>query len=344
MHIGAALMSALGMMILILDAKTAISGATEGISLCISTVIPSLFPFFLLSILLTGSMSGVRISLLHPLCRLLKIPESAGSIWIIGLLGGYPTGAQSIALACQKGNLSKIDASRMIAFCNNAGPAFIFGIGAVIFEDVWICLMLWLIHILSALIVGIMTPANKEQNGTIATPSSISLTQALKKALQTMALVCGWVVIFRIILAFLFRWFLWLLPEVGQTVLSGILELTNGCCMLSKTENMGMNFLLFSAFLSFGGLCVAIQTYSVTAGSGIDLSLYLPAKIAQAAVSILLCGITMSFLPPQYQCQHEPILPLFSMIVCVCYSLFAKRTKKTVAFPKVLMYNKEKSR
>ena len=39
--------AALGMLVLILDSKTALAGAREGIDLCIRTVIPSLFPFFL---------------------------------------------------------------------------------------------------------------------------------------------------------------------------------------------------------------------------------------------------------------------------------------------------------
>ena len=47
------------MLALILDGRTAIDGARQGIELCLRTVIPSLFPFFVLSILLTSSLLGM---------------------------------------------------------------------------------------------------------------------------------------------------------------------------------------------------------------------------------------------------------------------------------------------
>ena len=72
-----------GLLILILDASTAIKGVREGIDLCIRTVIPALFPFFVLSPMLTGAVTGVRI----PALRFLGCPEGAESIYLIGLLG-----------------------------------------------------------------------------------------------------------------------------------------------------------------------------------------------------------------------------------------------------------------
>jgi len=69
--------AALGIALLILDSKTALIGAQEGVTMCIQTVIPSLFPFFLFSILLTTSLMGRQIKLLTPICRLCRIPEGA---------------------------------------------------------------------------------------------------------------------------------------------------------------------------------------------------------------------------------------------------------------------------
>ena len=95
-----AIASALGMLVLILDAKTALSGAAAGVELCIRTVIPSLFPFFFLSVMLTATLVGRALPPLRWLGRLLRLPEGAECIYITGLLGGYPVGAQNIAVAC----------------------------------------------------------------------------------------------------------------------------------------------------------------------------------------------------------------------------------------------------
>ena len=65
------------MLALILDGRTAIDGARQGIELCLRTVIPSLFPFFVLSILLTSSLLGSSLIVLRPLGRLFGMPEGA---------------------------------------------------------------------------------------------------------------------------------------------------------------------------------------------------------------------------------------------------------------------------
>ena len=106
--------AALGMLILILDTKTALWGATQGIDLCIRSVIPSLFPFFLLSGILVKSLMGAKLPLLRPVGRLLGIPKGAEALLISGFLGGYPVGAKCIRDAWNRGGISKQDAERML--------------------------------------------------------------------------------------------------------------------------------------------------------------------------------------------------------------------------------------
>ena len=56
-----ALCSIVTMVILILDSKTSLAGVAEGIDLCLKVVIPSLFPFLILSTVLTESTSGMSL-------------------------------------------------------------------------------------------------------------------------------------------------------------------------------------------------------------------------------------------------------------------------------------------
>ncbi len=321
---------AVGMLILILDTKTALLGAKEGIELCLGTLIPSLFPFFIMSMLLTGSVLGQRLKVLAPLERLLRIPRGAGVLVAIGMLGGYPVGAANIAQAVRAGNLSHRDGRRMLAFCSNAGPAFIFGIGSRIFGNVWVCWLLWGIHIISALIVGILTPGKGERPLPMTKGSPLPLTLALKKSVEVMALVCGWVVLMRIALAFLERWFLWLLPKVGQVFIYGIFEIANGCCALPELGNLGLQFLLCSMFLGLGGLCVALQTISVT--EGVDRRLYLPGKLTQGAISFLLAWGMQSIFPGGQQYWVQLWIPGICVIICGGYFLIGRKMQKRSSF------------
>lgn len=282
----------LGLLILILDSKTAVLGAQEGISLCLRSVIPSLFPFIMLTNLMAGALGGTTAPLLRPLGKVLGIPAGAEGIFLAGILGGYPTGAQVIHEAWKYNQLSATEARRMLGFCSNAGPAFLFGMLGPFFSSQKYLWLLWGIHILSAIIAGILLPGRN--NDTVSTISSWkpSITGSLKRSVAVIGYVCGWVVLFRVLFAFCSRWFLWLLPIEAQAAIYGLLELAGGCCSLNLVAEETLRFVICSGLLAFGGLCVAMQTASVTGSLG--LGQYLPGKLLQTISSLWLsvCIIT----------------------------------------------------
>lgn len=288
-RIWAGIGASIGMVVLILDAKTALSGARDGITLCTYTVIPSLFPFFLFSILLNHVLLSGNLRFLHPLGKLLGIPAGAEPLLLIGLIGGYPVGAQCISDAYRNKCISRADAHRMLGFSSNAGPAFIFGMGSCVFRRTEILWLLWMIHILSALIVGAVLPAKSKGKCAPVMSKSITITQALEKSVRTLASVCGWIIIFRVFMAFLSRWCLWLTRDTDQILITGLLELSNGCCALPNITSDGARFVLCATFLGFGGICVLMQTCSVTDGLG--LGMYFLGKVMQSSLSMLISGL-----------------------------------------------------
>jgi hypothetical protein len=104
-------------------------------------------------------------------------------------------------------------------------------------------------------------------------------------ALKAMGAVCGWVIIFSVIIRFLKDWVLWVFPEEFQILLCGMLELTSGCLMLREMESTAVRFLLASVMLNFGGLCVLLQTVSVT--SGLKIKNYFLGKMMQTGFAFL---------------------------------------------------------
>lgn len=293
------LLSGLAMAVMILDTKTAISGAQIGVELCIRTVVPSLFPFIILSILLTNSLTGQRIPVLRPLGKLCRIPDGGESLLLAGLLGGYPVGAQCVAQAYRTGSISKNDARRMLGFCSNAGPAFIFGMAGGLFTSAAAAWALWGIHILSALLTGMLLPGGADRQAYSAECKQTGISAALQQSLRVMAGICGWVVVFRIIIGFCHRWFLWLLPEAASIMISGILELTNGCCMLSDLNSQPLRFVLCAVMLGFGGVCVAMQTVTVTQDVGTGL--YFPGKLLQCLISFIFAILVQPLIFPEEQ-------------------------------------------
>ena len=249
------------MLLLILDSKTAMDGAADGVNICIRTVIPSLFPFFFLTKIITSSSKFFSLKFLRPIGRLCKISPGSEIFLFLGWIGGYPVGAQIMESAVIQGSLDRKSAERMLGFCNNPGPAFIFGITGLLFDKPYIPWILWAILIISTIITGMILPGQSHY-----IPNKIELKKSnyMTDALKSMATVCGWIILFRIILNILNRWILWLLPVTWQVMLTGILEISNGCLSLNIIEEPAIRFVLAATILSMGGLCVGMQTVSVS--------------------------------------------------------------------------------
>ena len=261
------------MLVLILDGKTALAGAAVGVELCLQTLIPSLVPFFVLSSMVTGSLGG-------------------GGLVLSGILGGYPVGAGNVAQAYRCGQISKSEGERLLVLCNCAGVSFLFGVIAPVLGSPGKGLALWGIYLLSVLALGLVLPKPPH---VYRQAQPITLQMALRRSISAMAGVCGWVILFRVLLAVLDRWVLWLLPDWGWVAVYGLLELSNGCLYLGILEPE-LGFLVASGMLGFGGICVMLQTAGVV--DGLSMRLYFPGKVFQSGVCMLLsAGLYPGTLP-----------------------------------------------
>ena len=314
-----------GLFVLTLDSKTALEGAHVGIDLCLKTVIPSLFPFFVLSLILLNSLNDINLILLKPLGRLCRIPPGSEGLLICAFLGGYPVGAQNIAYSFRKGLLSQSTAERMLAFCSNAGPAFIFGITSALFPHKWMPWALWIIHILSAIGVSMIIPVQEETTSKREYAKRNTSQDVILSAVRSMACVCGWVILFRVLITFFVKWTQSFLCLEMQTIIIGLLELANGCCQLESISNVSVRFVLCSAFLAFGGLCVTMQTISVT--QGLSIRTYCLGKCLQTILSIAISASIIYM-------QLIPYLTFFVFLI-----LFLKVFKKRIAFIGRSVYN-----
>ncbi len=321
--------AAILMVILILDSKTAIESARQGVQMCLTTLIPSLFPFMVLSGILTASLSGSFAVFLRPLGKLCGIPEGCEALLLTSWLGGYPVGAQCVYQGFSDGQLDRISAQRLLGFCNNAGPAFIFGMTMTAFDSGVIGWSLWGIQILSSLVTGLLLPGKKAGACRMPSNGKVDISRFIVQGVRSMAVICGWVVAARILIGFLDRWFLWMLPTEAAVIIQGALELSNGCFALKQIPSEGLRFILYSGFLSFGGLCIWMQTRSVT--GELKNNQFILGKLLQTLVSLVISSILCPLLYPQVGGDYFPLVGaavLFTLIL-----------KKVVAKERKVLYN-----
>lgn len=224
--------------------------------------------------------------LLAPLTRrVLGISGPGGTAMLLGLLGGYPVGAQTAGELVRTGAVSRQEGQRLLLFCNNCGPAFALGVAGVgCFGSLRAGALLWLIHVSAAVLTALLTRSTSSPEGRTSPSAPMSLVSAFPGAVrgagEGMLHVCGFVVFFLVLTRLLTA-----LTGLEHPLPLGLLELTGGILRLSGTRG---DFVLAAALMGWGGVCVHCQTAAVLEGSGLHMRGYLSAKAAQAVLSAAL--------------------------------------------------------
>ena len=317
--------------------------AWEGLRLSAQVLIPSLFPFFVLANLFIRRRYHQYVSAaLSPVMGPLFGVDAAGAgALVLGSVGGYPIGAASAVGLYDDGSLSADQTSRLLAFCNNAGPGFIFGVvGAGVFHSVGAGVQLYLIHLLSAALVGIGAAFWRgerlsQRSGSIPVREPeetfpVSLVGAVRDGAAAMVNVCAFLVFFSVMIAYLKTTpvfsipvrLLQLLPgvdgQIAGAAVDGVLELSTGITGLSGQAEQAVLLPLCAFLLGWGGLCVHCQVLSICGDRPIAMGPYFRGKFAQGLLSAALCIIW----------EHSLLLCAAVLAVCLLASLAANALTK----------------
>ncbi len=287
----------------------AIAGAKDGLTLCFNVIVPSLFPFFVLSSLvvdlgLAAYLGRALEGLMRPLFR---VSGSCAAAVALGFIGGYPVGARTALQLYQQGLCSKTEAERLLAFCNNSGPAFILGVvGAGVFGDSRVGLLLYLTHALASLVVGLLfrfyggterRRAPKVQAKPIqAVTVPAAFTGAVVRSLQSTLNICAFVVFFAVMLQ-LFSFYgvftalakllalAGLEPEWARRLVAGLLELSSGVSSLRDGAHLAGRVSMAAFMLGWAGLSVHCQVLSFLVDSGLSAKTYLLGKLCHGLIA-----------------------------------------------------------
>lgn len=293
---------------LIFASQEVLLSCRSALTLCCELIIPSLFPFFLLSIFMNRLKVPLRLGkLLAPFSKLVfGVSGSGGTALVMGLCGGYPLGAAYIADMRKNGLIECDEAERLLAFCNNSGPAFIIGaIGTGIFRSSAVGLYLYGVHIASAMITGLFFRRGgvESDNGVTpptALPFAQAFTEAVKDAVISVLNVCGYVVCFTVLVGLLdadgfFSLIVGRLSQLSggelhwvRAFLTGILELGSGTGQMQGLKLLPINLALAAFLVGWGGLSVHFQTMAQIADTDIKGSYHFAGRLICASIAALL--------------------------------------------------------
>lgn len=301
-----------------------LAASADGISLWLTKVFPSLFPF------LAGCGLLLRIGAAERLGRLLRpvmqplfgLDGIAAFPFFLGILSGYPMGAKITAMLYEKNLLSPEEAEHILLFSNNAGPLFLIAtIGTGFFGVPAFGYLLLLCSILGAITTGILwrfihkksRPSHRQYPTCAALSPQAALSTAIADAVQTLLLIGGYLIffaafteairqsgIFSLLCRLLF--FLPLAPQTIEGFCSGLLEMTNGAYLLHLSpDSLRLRLSLTAFLISFGGLSILGQTFGVLAAVPIRKGAYLKGKLCHALCSGGFCWAFFPFFAAKIQ-------------------------------------------
>lgn len=257
--------------------------ALEGMKLCLNVIVPTLLPILILTNTIIKSSSRLFLeTVFSPLARLLRLPKCACCALILGLIGGYPTGA---ILSNELFNLHLIDnqtAKRLLrcSFCG--GVAFIItAVGTIHLNSTKTGIIIYTINVLSSIIIcvadGIIHPnTNKStQECSIGSQSFCNaLINSIECSTKSVAVMCGCIVFFSAICGLVS------IPPFAMP----LIEITNG--IFKFNGSISLPYLCF--FLSFGGLCIHLQILNVIKSTGIGYIDFFVHRVVGGLISYFL--------------------------------------------------------
>ena len=289
------------------------AGAQYALALCAELIVPSLLPFFIVSILLTRlGVPQDAGRLLSPLAKKLWGVSGAGaSAFLTGLCGGYPLGAKYIAELYSSGAVDKDEAERLLRFCSNSGPSFIIGaVGAGVFSSVAAGMILYFAHAAAAALTGIIfKPRNSPAPSGRAVekqPShepekfSAAFVASVNEAVLSVMSVCGFVVCFSVLSAMIDYtgapgaaedFFVRLTGADEKLVMAflyGMLELGSGVGKLRGIPLDPSSLSLAAFIIGWGGVSVHFQTLAVLGSTELSARGHFVGRIMSAVISSLL--------------------------------------------------------
>lgn len=307
---------------LLLFSSSNFPAAKKGLTLWANSVVPSLFPFFVATELLSKTEAPYLLGkLLGGIMKPLFNIRGEGSFALImGVISGYPVGAKIATNFRQNNVCSKEECERILSFTNNSGPLFIVGtVGISMFGSSSIGFLLLLTHFLGALTVGIIFRFWKKNSYSFTSNSNKSsasnkninlynlgeiLSNIIINSISTILVIGGFIVLFSVIISILnasnllpiiekiftplFN-LIYISPKFIAPLFTGLFEITNGIFSIASIhiKAISINIILSSFLLGLGGICILFQVLSIVSKSDLSIKPYIYGKILHGIFAAL---------------------------------------------------------
>ena len=320
--------------------------ALDGLLLCAGKVIPSLFPYMVVSSLLVYSGLAAKLGRLIPAASFFSLPGEASSSLLLGAVCGFPVGAKTAVDLYKSGCVSKTEAEVLISISNNTGPSFVVGIvGTLFWGSAAFGWALYCFQILAAAVVGLFvnrvlfpfkSSALSKKTTSTSKPFSLLFSTSVSEAAFSCLSICGFVDFFYVVIRFCTAAFAATsaLPFF-PALLASLLEFTTGTALGADIGGWAGAFLCGFA-VGWAGLSVFFQACSFALPAGLSLKRTVAVKTLQGILTGTLCALYVVIFPISptklpvnaFPAKGSPVLTAGFFFILILLALFTKTKRK----------------
>ena len=276
-------------------------GAAKGAQMCLTVLIPSLFPMMAVTDLFVTSGLCERVGrLLQKPARLLfGVSGALAPVILMSVLGGYPVGAGGIAALRRQNAVSEEDAQRAALWAVCAGPGFVLNfVGAAVYHSEVIGRIMFISQVASVLLTGaaarfifpIKKDTVKKPPPKPMPPFDQALVEAVYGAVKGMTAVCGFVTLFAAFLGLLSQ----LIPN--KAALDTVVLFSEVCTAVTTlAPSLPVTSIAFA--VGFGGLCVQLQVLAALDGVKVNKPSFFLFRMIQGGLTALFTFIGLKNTP-----------------------------------------------
>lgn len=274
-------------------------GVLDGIKLCVTNVIPSVFPFFIIADAISCLSGGLSESILGKIfSHVFHLPKEAVSAFLCGCICGFPVGVKMASDLYGRGILSKKESEHLIGFSNNPSVAFVTtAVGVGMLGSLKAGIIIYITVITSAAAVGIIFRQKKSdfRNVGVISKQKFDFVLSVKNAGFASVGVSSYIIFFSAASALVLKIFGAKIITVIFFLLS---EVSSSCKFISHSElfDKRMMLSLICTALAFSGFSVHLQAKSL-ANSKLSFAKYYIMKIAQGIIAGMLAYVFSAFFP-----------------------------------------------
>ena len=305
--------------LMIRNSEVAIKYVRDGLSVCADVLIPSLFPFMVISdIFVRCGVADTLGTLFAAPMRVLFGVSGSGSVAIVlGALCGFPIGARCAVSLLDVGEIDRDECERLIAISSTPSAAFLISaVGVSLFGSRALGRALYFSALLASFATGVLLNAvsasrrkkaalrasdeQQKARKKIKRAAGVLLSDSISASADAMLRVCAFVLFFTAFVCTLTEALGAMnLPQIAVAAISSVFELTGGMRASASLPQTALAVPIAAFAAGWSGVSVHLQIASICDGRGIRLRPYIVSKVISGVLTAVMMSLYLRIAPPE---------------------------------------------